>query len=269
MKTILLAGAAALDPAEDEPRLPNAMVEIGGRPIITRVMDIYSHFGQRDFIVAAGGRSILLKQFFANYHLMANDMTVCITSGRVELQPVDDVAWTVSVVDTGVYTTDSCRIRQLRDRIGPGTFMLSYADALGNVDIDALLAFHRSHGKLATVTAVRPPLRAGGLEMRGDRVTAYTRDLKNDESWINGGFFVLEPEVFDYLVDDAVPLERMPLMQLALDGELMAYRHSGFWHPLDSQRDRHFLNSCCTGELPPWLRFDRAGPRLTAVAGRR
>lgn len=265
MKTILLAGATALDPADDEPRMPNAMVEIGGRPVITRVMDVFSHFGARDFIVAAGGRSIMLKQFFSNYHLLANDLTVNISSGRVELQPVDDVSWTVSVVDTGTYTSDSGRVRQLRSRIGAGTFMLSYADTLGNVDIDALLAFHRSHGKLATVTAVRPPVRSGALDMRGDRVVAYTRQLRGDDSWINGGYFVLEPEVFDYLVDDAAPLERAAMAQLALDGELMAYRHSGFWQPLDSARDRRLLNSFCTGDVPPWLRFDEAPPNVSVL----
>lgn len=266
MKTVLLAGGTPLDPGEDEPRLPNAMVEIGGRPIITRVMDVYSHFGQRDFIVAAGGRSILLKQFFANYHMMANDMTVCITSGRVEMQPADDIAWTVSVVDTGAYTADIDRVRQLRGRIGAQRFMLTYGDALGNVDIGALLDFHVSHGKLATVTAVRPPVRTGGLQMRGNRVTAYTHELRSDDNWINGGFFVLEPEVFDYLIDDSLAPGRTPLMQLALDGELMAYRHEGFWHPLDSVRDRHFLSRCCNGDLPPWLRFDRvAQPDMLAA----
>jgi glucose-1-phosphate cytidylyltransferase len=255
MKTILLAGATPLDPLENR-NVPNAMIEIGGRPIITRVMDIYSHFGQRDFIVAAGGGSILLKQFFANYHMMASDLTVRITSDRTELEPTKNVAWTVRIVDTGLRTSDFDRIGQLRDVIGGAPFMLSYADALGNIDIEALLAFHRSHGKLATVTAVRPPVRPDGLQLRGNRVTACTRNLTGDDSWTSGGFFVCNPEVFDYLTDDSLTAERTPLMQLALDGELMAYRHHGFWHPLESASDRRYLEHCCKGQLPQWLRFD-------------
>lgn len=261
MKTVLLAGGLPLEPTEGEPRIPPALVEIGGRPIITRVMDIYSHFGQRDFLVAAGYRAILLKQFFANYHMMANDLTVSITASGVELQPVENVSWTVSVADTGVHSTDTGRVRLLRDRIGTSRFMLSHADAVGNVDIDALLDFHRSHGKLATVTAVHPPARENGLHLRGNHVIACASAPQRDEDWINGGFFVLEPGIFDYLVDNGDPQECSPLMQLALDGELMAFRHPGFWHRLESLRDQRFLGDCCAQDTPPWLRFAETAPR--------
>lgn len=256
MKTILLAGATPVGPLEMASNVPCALVEIGGRPIITQVMEIYSRFGHRDFIVAAGAGSIQIKQFFTNYHMMAHDLTVRITSDRTELEHTENVAWTVRIVDTGLNSPAFDRLAQLRDVVGPETFMLGYACALGNIDIDALLAFHHSHGKLATVTAVHPPLRPDGLQLHGDRVTACTRDQISADSWTSGGFFVFEPDVFDYVTDDIIRADRTPLMQLALDGELMAYRHRGFWHALESASDHRYLEKCCKGQLPPWLRFD-------------
>lgn len=267
MKTVLMAAAPVSDPTDPAPRIPNAMVEIGGRPIITHVMDIFSHFRQRDFIIAAGTGAIGIKQFFANYDMLTHDLTVCIGAGRVELQPSPGVALTLSVVDSGSATASGGRLRRLRGRLGTETFLLSYGDALGNVDIDALLGFHRRHGKLATVTAVRPPARAGALDLRGDRVVDVRQELPAEDAWINGGFLVLEPEALDYVVDDDAPLEHGPMMQLALDGELMAYRHSGFWHPLDTVEDRRFLGACCKAEVPPWLSFPAAGsPRAETPA---
>lgn len=265
MKTILLAGATPLNPIESRPSFPNAMIEIGGRPIIARVMDIYSHFGQSDFIVAAGSGSSQLKQFFANYHMMASDLTVRIASDRTELEPTDNVARTVRIVDTGLNTSNFDRVVQLRNAVRDTPFMVSYADVLGNIDIEALLAFHRSHRKLATVTAVRPPVRPDGLQLRGSRVTACAPNLASDDNWTSGGFFVFETEVFEYLADASVTAERAPLLQLALDGELMAYRHEGFWHPLESASDHRYLEHCSKGHLPPWLRFDETAA-LTVVA---
>lgn len=256
MKTILLAGASDSLPAEDAATVPKAMLEIGGRPIVTRVMEIYSHFGHTDFIIASGHQSVLLKQFFANYHLMANDIRVSLDTGKIKLRPNHGAGWEVAVVDTGAYTADSGRVRLLRDWVGEDTFMVGYADGLGNVDIGALLDFHRSHGKLASVTAVRPPARSGGLDLLDSRVTAFTDSLHGNDSWINGGFFVFEPAVFDYLVDDHEPLEGAPLSQLAQDGELMAFRHYGFWQPMDTMRDRRRLTGLCTGGTPPWLQFE-------------
>lgn len=257
MKTVLLAGANDTLPAEEPATMPKAMVEIAGRPILTRVMEIYSQFGHTDFIIATGHQSVAIKQFFANYHLMANDIRISLDTGKIKLRPSHGAGWQVSVVDTGVYTGDSGRVRLLRDWIGEETFMVAYADGLGNVDIGALLEFHRDHGKLATITAVRPPARSGGLRMTGSRVTAFTPTLSHPDSWINGGFFVFEPAVFDYLVDDQEPLEGAPLSQLAQDGELMAFRHDGFWHPMDTARDRRMLAGSCMSPTPPWLQFDR------------
>lgn len=262
MQTILLAGGLGSRLAEETVRIPKPMVEVGGRPIIARVMDIYSHFGHRDFIVAAGYKALLLKQFFADYHLIANNITVSLDSGRMTLRPASPGGWNVSVVDTGPNTMTSGRIRRLRDWLDGKTFMVTYGDGLGNVDIDALLAFHRAHGKLATVTAVRPPARFGNIEIRGDRVNAFTEKVQTEEAWINGGFFVFEPEVLDYMVDDMEPLETGPLPQMARDGELMAYRHYGFWHPMDTLRDRNALDEFAAEDTPPWLDFPaRAEPK--------
>ena len=159
----------------------------------------------------------------------------------------------------------SGRIRRLRDWVGDETFMVTYSDGLGNVDIDALLAFHRSHGKLATVTAVQPPARFGNMELSGHRVSAFTEKVRRYETWINGGYFVFEPGVFDYLVDDMEPLEQSPLMQLTQDGELMAFKHYGFWHPMDTVRDRNSLNDLCHGGTPPWLQFDTSDDQQQRV----
>ncbi|WP_299281901.1 glucose-1-phosphate cytidylyltransferase [uncultured Tateyamaria sp.] len=267
MKTILLAGGLGSRLAEETVSIPKPMVEVGGRPIIARVMDIYSHFGHRDFVIAAGYKALLLKQFFANYHLIANNITVALDSGEMTLVPSAPGGWNVSVVDTGANTMTSGRIRRLKDWLNGETFMCTYSDGLGNVDIDALLDFHRSHGKLATVTAVQPPARFGNIDIHGDRVNAFTEKVEGGDTWINGGYFVFEPGVLDYMVDDTEPLEHTPLSQMAKDGQLMAYRHNGFWHPMDTVRDRNKLDALCEDETPPWMDFEVYQPeRIPAVA---
>jgi glucose-1-phosphate cytidylyltransferase len=256
MKTVLLAGGLGSRLSEETVSIPKPMVEVGGRPIIARVMDIYAHFGHLDFIVAAGYKAFLLKQFFANYHLISNNISVAVDTGEIRLVPSAPGGWNVSVVDTGTHTMTGGRIRRLAEWLTPGeTFMVTYSDGLGNIDIDALLDFHRSHGKLATVTAVQPPARFGNLELRGNRVAAFTEKVRRHETWINGGFFVFEPGVLNYLVDDSEPLELAPLAQMTRDGELMAYRHRSFWHPMDTVRDRNTLNELCNQDTPPWERF--------------
>ena len=263
MKTILLAGGLGSRLAEETVSIPKPMVEVGGRPIIARVMDIYSHFGHHDFIVAAGYKAMMLKQFFANYHLIANDISVSVDTGEIQLKPISAGGWRVSVVDTGANTMTAGRLARLKDWVNGETFMVTYSDGLGNIDIDALLNFHRSHGKIATVTAVQPPARFGNIELAGDRVRAFTEKVRRHDTWINGGFFVFEPEVFDYFQDDMEPLEQGPLGQLTQDGELMAHRHFGFWHPMDTVRDRNSIDALCQSGMPPWLRFgEDAAPSL-------
>lgn len=263
MQTVLLAGGLGSRISEETVRIPKPMVEVAGRPIMLHVMDIYNHWGQHDFIIACGYKCMMMKSFFNNLHLMNNDFTVTIGTGRMDLKPCRHVDWNVSVVDTGETTMTGGRLRRLRDWLGDETFMVTYSDGVGNVDIDALLAFHRSHGGLATVTAVQPPARFGSLDLAGDRVAEFTEKVTSYETWINGGYFVFEPGVFDYLSGDKEQLEQAPLAQLAKDGQLFAYKHKGFWHPMDTVRDREQLEQLCVDGTPPWLQFDRE-PSATA-----
>lgn len=267
MKTILLAGGLGSRLAEETTRVPKPMVEIGGKPIIMHVMDIYSRWGFRDFIVAGGYKCLSIKAFFQNFHLSTADFTVQLGSGAMTLRPTRPLDWNVSVVDTGVSTMTGGRLLQLRDWIGRDTFMVTYSDGVGNIDLRALLAFHRSHGRLATVTAVQPPARFGGLGLDGDQVVTFAEKVQTGETWINGGFFVFEPGVLDYVPGMLEPLEMSPLSNLAKDGQLFAYRHEGFWHPMDTIRDRDYLHGLCDTETPPWLEFlpDRT-PAMRAAA---
>ncbi|AUW57391.1 glucose-1-phosphate cytidylyltransferase [Sphingobium sp. SCG-1] len=260
MKTVLLAGGLGSRLAEETGIIPKPMVEVGGRPIILHVMDIYNHWGHHDFIVACGYKCMLMKKFFHDIHFMNNDFTIMADSGVVELRPSRLVEWNISVVDTGEHTMTGGRLRRLRDWIGGEPFMVTYSDGVGNIDIEALLDFHRSHGGLATVTAVQPPARFGNLELDGSQVTEFTEKVLKHETWINGGFFVFEPGVLDYLTDDQEPLEQAPLTRLAQDGQLFAFKHTGFWHPMDTVRDRDHLNQLYASSNVPWLDFPTRAP---------
>jgi glucose-1-phosphate cytidylyltransferase len=253
MKVVLLAGGLGSRLAEETVSIPTPMVEVAGKPIILHVMDIYNYWGFKDFIVACGYKSMLMKTFFHNLYFMGNDFTVTVQNGDVALRPNQSVDWNVSVVDTGQLTMTGGRLRRLREWIGTETFMVTYSDGVGNIDIEALVAFHRSHGGLATVTAVQPPARFGNLELVGDQVVEFTEKVIKHETWINGGFFVFEPEVLDYLSGDEEPLEQEPLAALARDGELFAYKHTGFWHPMDTVRDRDHLSQLCVTGAIPWM----------------
>ncbi|WP_082652349.1 glucose-1-phosphate cytidylyltransferase [Aureimonas sp. AU12] len=267
MKVVLLAGGLGSRLAEETTRVPKPMVEIGGKPIIMHVMDIYSHFGFRDFVIAGGYKCMSIKNYFHNFHLSTADFTVALNSGSMTLKPTRPLDWNVSVVDTGASTMTGGRLLRLRDWIGRDTFMVTYSDGVGNIDLAALLSFHRSHGRLATVTAVQPPARFGSLGLDGDQVVAFTEKVQTGETWINGGFFVFEPGVLDYIPDLMEPLEQSPLANLARNGELFAFKHDGFWHPMDTIRDRDHLNGLCDVETPPWLDFatpavDQAPPTI-------
>lgn len=264
MKTVLLAGGLGSRLAEETVRIPKPMVEVAGRPIMLHVMDIYDAFGFSDFIVACGYKALSIKSFFQDLHLMTNDFTVGIGNGEMDLRPTRTVDWRVSVVDTGLSTMTGGRIRRLRDWLGDEPFMVTYSDGVGNVDIKSLVDFHKSHGKLATVTAVQPPARFGNLELDGSRVTEFTEKVQTHETWINGGFFVFDPGIFDYLTSDDEPLEKEPLTKIARDGQLMAYKHYGFWHPMDTVRDRDTLNNLGRKSPPPWMDFEN-GQALTST----
>lgn len=259
MKVILLAGGLGSRLAEETDRIPKPMVEVGGKPIILHVMDIYARAGFSEFVVAAGYKSLTMKRFFNDFHLFNNDLTVSLGSGDRRLHSRGAPDWGVTVVDTGLHTMTGGRLLRLRDWLSDATFMVTYSDGVGNIDLRALLAFHRRHGKLATVTAVQPPARFGSLGLEGERVVEFAEKVHARETWINGGFFVFEPGALDYMVGDAEPLEQAPLTNLAKDGELFAFRHRGFWHPMDTIRDRNHLEALAADGVPPWMRFGPEG----------
>ncbi len=269
MKVVLLAGGLGSRLAEETVRIPKPMVEVGGQPIMLHVMDVFSKWGHNDYIVACGYKAHIIKQYFRDFHLMRSDFTVSLRDGQRELKCTEPLDWNISVVDTGLETMTGGRLLRLRDWLDGSTFMVTYSDGVGNINLDELLEFHKSHGRLATVTAVQPPARFGNLDLDGDQVVNFTEKVHKRETWINGGFFVFEPGVLDYIPGDDEPLEMAPLSNLAQDGELMAFKHSGFWHPMDTVRDRDYLESLCDQKPYPWLDFaeDRAATGVNSENG--
>jgi glucose-1-phosphate cytidylyltransferase len=229
------------------------MVEIGGRPILWHLLHTYSNFGFNEFIIACGYKSEVIKDYFLSFYHMNSDLTVDLRSGDVSVESKVREPWLVHVVDTGPTTMTGGRIKRLRNILGDETFMCTYGDGLAAIDISALLAFHRSEGRTATLTAVRPPSRFGSLELDGNRVVEFEEKPQSGEGWINGGFFVLEPAIFDRIASDDTHLEAEPLASLAADGQLAAYRHSGFWQPMDTLRDKRYLEDLWGSGNAPWM----------------
>lgn len=252
MKVVILAGGAGTRLAEETALRPKPMVEIGGRPLLWHIMSIYGRHGFKDFLVACGYKGEMIKHYFNNFFIQNTDFVIDLGDGSRELLDKAAIDWRVGVIDTGLDTMTGGRILRLRKWIGDETFMTTYGDGVGDLDIGALVDFHRSHGKLATVTAVHPPSRFGGLVLDDDAVREFSEKPQTGEGWINGGFFVFEAGVFDYLQDDQTILERKPLEQLAADGQLMAYRHQGFWQPMDTLREKHILESLWASGKAPW-----------------
>ncbi|MEQ1857946.1 MAG: glucose-1-phosphate cytidylyltransferase [Longimicrobiales bacterium] len=252
MRVVILAGGRGTRLAEETGSRPKPMVEIGGKPILWHIMGIYAAHGFNDFVVACGYKSELIKEYFRDFFLLNSDYVVDLRDGSVDVINPKGLDWRVAVVDTGLDTMTGGRIRRLDNWLRGSRFMVTYGDGVGNVDIRKLVAFHESHGRLATVTAVRPPARFGGLDLQGDAVSEFSEKPQTHEGWINGGFFVFEPAVLDYLDDDSTILERKPLEALAKDGELMAYRHDGFWQPMDTIRDKTLLDTLWDQGSPPW-----------------
>jgi len=229
------------------------MVEIGGRPILWHIMKIYERYGFADFTLALGYKGDMIKDYFLNYHARQTDLTVHLKSGKADYRNPTAEDWRVTLVDTGANTLTGGRLLRLKPWLAAGgTFMLTYGDGVSNVDLRALVAFHKSHGRLATVTAVRPSARFGELRIDEDRVTNFQEKPQAGEGWINGGFFVLEPGVFDFIDDDLTILEKAPLETLAAQGELMAYKHEGYWQSMDTLRDKQALEEFVASG-PPWL----------------
>ena len=253
MKVVILAGGRGTRLAEETTLRPKPMVEIGGKPLLWHIMGIYAGYGHKDFVVACGYKGEMIKEYFRDLPIHVADFTVDLSSGSVSIlsQPVLD--WTVSLVDTGQDTMTGGRLRRLAPQLKAGPFMCTYGDGVSDVDIGKLVEFHRSHGKAATVTAVRPPARFGGLVLDGGgRVSEFSEKPQTEQGWINGGFFVFEPKVLDYLGGDQSILEREPLERLASEGQLMAFRHDGFWQPMDTLREKDLLESLWSKGTAPW-----------------
>lgn len=257
MKTVILAGGLGSRLSEETQVKPKPLVEIGGIPILVHIMRIYATHHFRDFVIALGYKGEMVKEYFLSYHLLNSDVSLQLKTGRAEYSSDEVPDWTVRMVDTGEKSMTGGRLHRLEGILRPeGTFMLTYGDGVADVDVHRLVAFHKKHGKLATVTAVRPPARFGAMVFDGDRVAEFQEKPQTGEGWINGGFFVFEPGVFDYLSGDSTILEREPLEDLARDGHLMAFKHEGFFHPMDTIRDRDLLNELWKSGHAPWKVWD-------------
>jgi glucose-1-phosphate cytidylyltransferase len=253
MQTVILCGGLGTRLSEETQVKPKPMVEIGGRPILWHIMRIYARYGYKNFTLALGYKGEVIKDYFLQYHARQNDLTIELQTGTVQYSNPTAEDWTVTLVDTGANTMTGGRLLRLADRLRPGgTFMVTYGDGVSDIDVNALLAFHRSHGKLATLTAVRPPVRFGDVRIENDRVSSFVEKPQAGEGWINGGFFVFEPKVFDVIDGDATMLEREPLEQLAAKGELMAYHHSAYWQCMDTLRDKSALEGLWASGKAPW-----------------
>jgi glucose-1-phosphate cytidylyltransferase len=252
MKVVILAGGLGTRLSEETELRPKPMVEVGGRPILWHIMKLYGHYSFNEFVIALGYKGEVIKHYFLNYARLNTSFTVQLGSGDVMRQQACQEDWTVHLMDTGLHTITGGRLKRLAPLIGQDTFMMTYGDGVCNVDVRRVLAFHRSHGKLATVTAVRPPARFGGLVFEGDQVVQFTEKPQIGEGWINGGFFVLEPDVLEYIKGDETHWEREPLERLAAEGQLMAYRHNDFWQCMDTLRDLRLLEGLWSDGKAPW-----------------
>jgi glucose-1-phosphate cytidylyltransferase len=254
MRTVILAGGRGTRLAEETTARPKPMVEIGGKPILWHIMNIYAACGHKDFIIACGYKGEMIKEYFHDYHMRHSDYFVNLHDGSRQMIQTDGTDWQVGVIDTGFAAMTGGRILRLRPWLSD-TFMVTYGDGVADIDLAALLAFHRSHGRLATVTAVRPPARFGALDLDGSCVQRFSEKPQTGEGWINGGFFVFEPAIFDYLDDDNTILERDTLERLSVGCQLMAFRHEGFWQPMDTLRDKEYLESLWSNGQAPWRRW--------------
>jgi len=244
MKVVILAGGLGTRLSEETVIKPKPMVEIGGKPVLWHIMNIYGFYGYKEFIIALGYKGEVIKNYFLNYYHHQKDLTVQLKSGKVTAINNNNFNdWIVHLVDTGLNSMTGGRLYRLRDRLKEKTFMLSYGDGVSNVDINKVVTFHMKHGKIATVTAVRPAARFGEMKFDGEKVIEFKEKPQTREGWINGGFFVFEPEVFDYLHGEETVLEGDPLENLAKDGQLMAYKHEGFWQCMDTLRDKKLLEN--------------------------
>lgn len=252
MKAVILAGGLGTRISEETSIRPKPMVEIGGKPILWHIMKIYSAHGINDFIVCLGYKGYMIKEYFANYYLHMSDVTFDMTNNKMEVHQNSAEPWRVTLVDTGAETMTGGRLRRIRTYLDDEDFCLTYGDGVGDVDIRRLVEFHKREGGLATLTAVQPPGRFGAINMEKHRITSFEEKPQGDGGWISGGFFVLSPKVIDYVESDATAWEKEPLDRLAKQGDLSAFMHNGFWHPMDTLRDKNYLEELWGSGKAPW-----------------
>ncbi|MDP6104505.1 MAG: glucose-1-phosphate cytidylyltransferase [Gammaproteobacteria bacterium] len=254
MKIVILAGGLGTRLSEYTDTIPKPMVTVGGRPIIWHIMHMYARFGHKDFYLALGYKSEVIKEYFLHYRNLNADFTIDLGNGDVNSHQTDEIDWKVTLVDTGLDSMTGGRIKRMQPLIGNEPFLLTYGDGVADIDISALVDFHRSHGKMVTISAVHPAARFGELDMDEDRVICFQEKPQTAQGWINGGYFVIEPEFFDLIEGDSTALEKQPLEQVAKMGELMAYRHHGFWQCMDTKRDKDLLEDLWQSRNAFWVK---------------
>ncbi len=253
MKAVILAGGFGSRLSEETALRPKPMVEIGGKPILWHIMNIYAAHGVQEFVIALGYKGEIIKEYFLNFYALNNDITIDLRCGKTTVYDGHQPNWKIHLVDTGLLTQTGGRLKRLKHWLeNDKTFMLTYGDGVAKIDIRSLLDFHNSHGKLATVTVARPPARFGEVSLNNGHVHHFAEKPQTYEGWVNGGFFVLDPKVIDYITDDETSWEAGPLRKLAQDGELMAYRHQGFWQPMDTLREKNLLETLWNSGEAPW-----------------
>ena len=267
MKVGILAGGLGTRLSEETVDKPKPMVEIGGKPIMWHIMMHYYQYGLKDFAIALGYKAEVIKKYIVDYCSLNSNLTVSLQTGEVSMHGGYKPDWTVELIDTGLYTNTGGRIKRLVPYMGNETFMLTWGDGVSNINLNELLEFHRSHGKIATLTAVRPPARFGHLDLEGDQIVEFSEKPQTREGWINGAFFVLEPEVFDYIDGDDTQWEKEPLERLAKDGQLMAYKHHDFWQCMDTLRDKRRLEGLWSTGNAPWKTWEENEKNASIVNG--
>ena len=255
MKAVILAGGFGTRITEESITRPKPMVEIGGRPILWHLMKLYSSFGVNDFVICCGYKGYVIKEYFSNYFLHMSDVTFCMKDGSMQVHEKKAEPWKVTLVDTGEKTQTGGRLKRVRSYLGDEDFCFTYGDGLADVNVTHLVEFHKAQRKAATMTAVRPPGRFGSIDIQGSSITRFIEKPRGDGAWINGGFFILNPSVIDRIQDDDMSWESYPLESLSSDGQLNAYKHEGFWQPMDTLRDKQMLEGLWSEGKAPWKRW--------------
>lgn len=255
MKAIILAGGLGTRISEESHLKPKPMIDIGGKPILWHIMKMYSHHGINDFVICLGYKGYVIKEYFSNYFLHMSDVTFCMRENKMEIHQKFAEPWRVTLIDTGEETMTGGRLKRVAQHIENESFCFTYGDGVSDIDISALIAHHKASGKQATVTAIQPPGRYGSLHIENSQVNYFQEKPAGDGAWINGGFFVLEPSVIDYIHDDETVWEQQPLQQLAAEGQLSAYQHHGFWQAMDTLREKNYLEELWSSGKAPWKKW--------------